>query len=33
MSNTITPKPKKIQKIEVDEELLEKALTETDLEK
>lgn len=35
MSNTTTtkPKPKEIQKIEVDEDLLEKALTETDLEK
>jgi len=33
MGNTVTTKPKKIQKIEVDEELLEKALTETDLEK
>lgn len=33
MSNTITTKPDKIQKIEVDEDLLEKALTETDLEK
>lgn len=32
MSNTITIKPKKIQKIEVDEDLLEKAKTETDLE-